>query len=92
MSAEDPRFAGIARLYGIEGLARLRAAHVAVVGIGGGGAPGGGGPGRGGGGGGLLCGKGGVWVCENKTPMYGLTRRGGAGERAGGGWRVHPGQ
>ncbi|MCF5549432.1 tRNA cyclic N6-threonylcarbamoyladenosine(37) synthase TcdA [Pseudomonas syringae] len=34
MSAEDPRFAGIARLYGIEGLARLRAAHVAVVGIG----------------------------------------------------------
>ncbi|MCF5296175.1 tRNA threonylcarbamoyladenosine dehydratase, partial [Pseudomonas syringae] len=27
MSAEDPRFAGIARLYGIEGLARLRAAH-----------------------------------------------------------------
>ncbi|AKF52611.1 tRNA cyclic N6-threonylcarbamoyladenosine(37) synthase TcdA [Pseudomonas syringae] len=35
MSAEDPRFAGIARLYGIEGLARLRAAHVAVVGIGG---------------------------------------------------------
>ncbi|WP_122522943.1 tRNA cyclic N6-threonylcarbamoyladenosine(37) synthase TcdA [Pseudomonas viridiflava] len=35
MSAEDPRFAGIARLYGIEGLERLRAAHVAVVGIGG---------------------------------------------------------
>ncbi|MBI6718705.1 tRNA cyclic N6-threonylcarbamoyladenosine(37) synthase TcdA [Pseudomonas syringae] len=35
MSAEDPRFAGIARLYGVEGLARLRAAHVAVVGIGG---------------------------------------------------------
>ncbi|KTB88777.1 thiamine biosynthesis protein ThiF [Pseudomonas syringae ICMP 11293] len=35
MSAEDPRFSGIARLYGIEGLARLRAAHVAVVGIGG---------------------------------------------------------
>ncbi|MCF5459444.1 tRNA cyclic N6-threonylcarbamoyladenosine(37) synthase TcdA [Pseudomonas syringae] len=35
MSAEDPRFAGIARLYGIEGLARLRAADVAVVGIGG---------------------------------------------------------
>ena len=35
MSAEDPRFAGTARLYGIEGLERLRAAHVAVVGIGG---------------------------------------------------------
>lgn len=35
MSAEDRRFAGIARLYGVEGLARLRAAHVAVVGIGG---------------------------------------------------------
>ncbi|WP_122867383.1 tRNA cyclic N6-threonylcarbamoyladenosine(37) synthase TcdA [Pseudomonas viridiflava] len=35
MSAEDPSFAGIARLYGIEGLERLRAAHVAVVGIGG---------------------------------------------------------
>lgn len=35
MSAEDPRFAGVARLYGVEGLARLRAAHVAVVGIGG---------------------------------------------------------
>ncbi|WP_122573558.1 tRNA cyclic N6-threonylcarbamoyladenosine(37) synthase TcdA [Pseudomonas viridiflava] len=35
MSAEDPRFAGIARLYGIEGLERLRSAHVAVVGIGG---------------------------------------------------------
>ncbi|MCL6306413.1 tRNA cyclic N6-threonylcarbamoyladenosine(37) synthase TcdA [Pseudomonas sp. SZ57] len=35
MSAEDPRFAGIARLYGVEGLARLRGAHVAVVGIGG---------------------------------------------------------
>ncbi|MBX8554839.1 tRNA cyclic N6-threonylcarbamoyladenosine(37) synthase TcdA [Pseudomonas cichorii] len=35
MSTEDPRFAGIARLYGIEGLERLRAAHVAVVGIGG---------------------------------------------------------
>lgn len=31
----DPRYAGIARLYGIEGLARLRAAHVAVVGVGG---------------------------------------------------------
>ncbi|KPB71016.1 tRNA cyclic N6-threonylcarbamoyladenosine(37) synthase TcdA [Pseudomonas cannabina] len=35
MSTDDPRFAGIARLYGIEGLARLRAAHVAIVGIGG---------------------------------------------------------
>ncbi|QGT83148.1 tRNA cyclic N6-threonylcarbamoyladenosine(37) synthase TcdA [Pseudomonas coronafaciens] len=35
MNTDDPRFAGIARLYGIEGLARLRAAHVAVVGIGG---------------------------------------------------------
>ncbi len=35
MSTEDPRFAGVARLYGIEGLERLRAAHVAVVGIGG---------------------------------------------------------
>ncbi|MES2817875.1 MAG: tRNA cyclic N6-threonylcarbamoyladenosine(37) synthase TcdA [Pseudomonadota bacterium] len=31
----DPRFAGIARLYGPEGAARLAAAHVAVVGIGG---------------------------------------------------------
>lgn len=35
MSTDDPRFAGIARLYGSEGLARLRAAHVAIVGIGG---------------------------------------------------------
>ena len=35
MNTEDPRFAGVARLYGIEGLERLRAAHVAVVGIGG---------------------------------------------------------
>ena len=34
MSAEDPRFAGVARLYGIEGLERLRAAHVAIVGVG----------------------------------------------------------
>lgn len=33
--AIDPRYAGIARLYGIDGLARLRAAHVAVVGVGG---------------------------------------------------------
>lgn len=35
MSTADPRFAGVARLYGVEGLARLQAAHVAVVGIGG---------------------------------------------------------
>ena len=35
MSTEDPRFAGIARLYGRDGLQRLRDAHVAVVGIGG---------------------------------------------------------
>ncbi len=35
MSVIDPRFAGIARLYGNEGLARLQAAHVAVIGIGG---------------------------------------------------------
>jgi len=32
---DDPRYAGIARLYGTAGLARLRAAHVVVVGIGG---------------------------------------------------------
>jgi tRNA A37 threonylcarbamoyladenosine dehydratase len=31
----DPRFAGIARLYGVAGLARLRATHVAVIGVGG---------------------------------------------------------
>ncbi|MBD1550462.1 tRNA cyclic N6-threonylcarbamoyladenosine(37) synthase TcdA [Pseudomonas typographi] len=35
MTADDPRFGGIARLYGHEGLMRLRAAHVAVVGLGG---------------------------------------------------------
>lgn len=35
MSSEDQRFGGIARLYGREGLDRLGAAHVAVVGIGG---------------------------------------------------------
>ena len=35
MSTEDPRFAGVARLYGIEGLERLKAAHVAIVGVGG---------------------------------------------------------
>ena len=35
MAVDDPRFGGIARLYGIEGLARLQASHVAVVGIGG---------------------------------------------------------
>lgn len=31
----DPRFTGIARLYGAEGLTRLQQAHIAVVGIGG---------------------------------------------------------
>jgi tRNA threonylcarbamoyladenosine dehydratase len=31
----DPRFAGIARLYGVDALARLRRAHVAVIGVGG---------------------------------------------------------
>ncbi len=35
MSIDDQRFGGIARLYGTDGLARLAAAHVAVVGIGG---------------------------------------------------------
>ncbi|WP_237044532.1 tRNA cyclic N6-threonylcarbamoyladenosine(37) synthase TcdA [Aquipseudomonas alcaligenes] len=35
MAIEDPRFGGIARLYGRVGLERLAAAHVAVVGIGG---------------------------------------------------------
>ena len=35
MSTEDPRFAGVARLYGLEGLERLKAAHVAIVGVGG---------------------------------------------------------
>lgn len=35
MSDFDQRFGGIARLYGAAGLARLRAAHVAVIGIGG---------------------------------------------------------
>ncbi|HAQ87476.1 MAG TPA: tRNA threonylcarbamoyladenosine dehydratase, partial [Pseudomonas sp.] len=35
MSIDDQRFGGIARLYGSEGLQRLAAAHVAVVGIGG---------------------------------------------------------
>ena len=35
MTTDDPRFAGVARLYGQKGLQRLRAAHVAVVGIGG---------------------------------------------------------
>jgi len=35
MSTEDPRFAGIARLYGLEGMQRLRDAHVAIVGVGG---------------------------------------------------------
>lgn len=31
----DPRFSGTARLYGLEGLAKLQAAHVCVIGIGG---------------------------------------------------------
>ncbi len=35
MSADEQRFGGIARLYGREGLERLAAAHVAVVGVGG---------------------------------------------------------
>ena len=35
MDAADARFAGIARLYGTTGLAKLRAAHVAVIGVGG---------------------------------------------------------
>jgi len=35
MTIDDQRFGGIARLYGREGLERLQAAHVAVVGIGG---------------------------------------------------------
>ena len=35
MNTDEQRFGGIARLYGRDGLARLAAAHVAVVGIGG---------------------------------------------------------
>ncbi len=35
MDAADARFGGIARLYGNDGLAKLRAAHVAVIGVGG---------------------------------------------------------
>ena len=35
MSTDDTRFAGVARLYGDNGLQRLREAHVAIVGIGG---------------------------------------------------------
>ena len=35
MSDYEFRFGGIARLYGAAGLARLRAAHVLVVGLGG---------------------------------------------------------
>ena len=35
MSNFDFRFGGIARLFGVETLARLRAAHVCVVGVGG---------------------------------------------------------
>ncbi|MGH8124530.1 MAG: ThiF family adenylyltransferase, partial [Rhodanobacteraceae bacterium] len=31
----DPRFAGIERLYGAGSVARLEAAHVAVIGLGG---------------------------------------------------------
>lgn len=31
----DPRFAGIARLYGMQGLERIQQAHIAVVGLGG---------------------------------------------------------
>lgn len=31
----DPRFAGVARLYGVAGLQRFAAAHVAVIGVGG---------------------------------------------------------
>ena len=36
MTTDDPRFGGIARLYGVDALARLQASHVVVVGIGGG--------------------------------------------------------
>lgn len=35
MVDEDPRFGGVGRLYGEAGLARLKSAHVAIVGIGG---------------------------------------------------------
>jgi tRNA threonylcarbamoyladenosine dehydratase len=35
MTTDDPRFGGIARLYGVDALARLQASHVVVVGIGG---------------------------------------------------------
>ena len=35
MDREDTRFAGVASLYGFEGLDRLKAAHVAIVGVGG---------------------------------------------------------
>lgn len=35
MAVDDPRFGGIARLYGVEALARLQSSHVAVAGIGG---------------------------------------------------------
>ena len=35
MDTADARFGGIARLYGKDGLAKLRAAHVAVIGVGG---------------------------------------------------------
>ena len=35
MDTADARFGGIARLYGKDGLAKLGAAHVAVIGVGG---------------------------------------------------------
>ena len=35
MDAADARFGGIARLYGNDGLAKLRTAHVAIIGVGG---------------------------------------------------------
>jgi tRNA A37 threonylcarbamoyladenosine dehydratase len=35
MTDHDPRFGGIARLFSTDGLARLRAAHVCIIGIGG---------------------------------------------------------
>ena len=34
MDTADARFGGIARLYGKDGLAKLGAAHVAVIGVG----------------------------------------------------------
>jgi len=35
MTTDDPRFGGIARLYGVDALSRLQASHVVVVGLGG---------------------------------------------------------